>query len=254
MSSALVDRIIEARKSGQRIATLPERQIPSNDAAAYALQDEVGDRLGMRYGGWKVGSTGPNKPPVCAPIFSADIVPSPAHILAWPGGLSAVEAEIVVKMGADLPLRAKPYSVEEVWEAVASLHVGIEYLEPRFADMRATPLLAFLVDGFGNAGLIYGPESQDWRAVDLDQPESWLYIGAQEKSHQIAGSPSGNPKPLLGWLANHCAQRGHMLKAGDLITTGSHTGIQIAPPGEPVRARFARLGEAQLTLHPRCNP
>jgi 2-keto-4-pentenoate hydratase len=39
-----------------------------------------------------------------------------------------------------------------------------------------------------------------------------------------------------------------MLKAGDYVTTGSHTGLVIASPGAPVVARFSGIGETQLTL------
>ena len=39
------------------------------------------------------------------------------------------EAEYVARLGSDLPPRPEPYTVEEVTEAVGSLHPGLELAE-----------------------------------------------------------------------------------------------------------------------------
>ena len=73
-------------------------------------------------------------------------------------------------------------------------------------------------------------------------------VDGEEVARAVGGNTAGHPKRLLAWLANHAAQRNRPLKAGDFITTGSHTGLHIAPLRAPVIARFAGLGESQLTL------
>ena len=69
---------------------------------------------------------------------------------------------------------------------------------------------------------------------------------AEDSTTQV--TPGGHPKRLLAWLANHAAARGHPLKAGMIITTGSHTGMIDAPPGATVDVRITNLGEARLTF------
>jgi len=240
--------LIGARISGRRIAGLAPELCPRAEDDAYQVQELVALRLGVKVSGWKVGASGPKSPPTCAPLFAGHVVKSPAHLLSSRAGLNGVEAEIALCLGRDLPARGRPYGEDEAWDAVESLHPAIEFLDTRFADRKAVPALALLADNLSNGGFCYGPPAADWRALDLLKPEATLLLGGREAAHAVGGNPAGHPKRLLAWLANHAAQRGRMLKAGDYVTTGSHTGLVIATPGTPVVARLAFIGESQLTL------
>jgi 2-keto-4-pentenoate hydratase len=46
---------------------------------------------------------------------------------------------------------------------------------------------------------------------------------------------------LLVWLANRCRGRGAGLQAGQVVTTGSCTGMLFASPGTAVHAEVAGL-------------
>jgi 2-keto-4-pentenoate hydratase len=46
----------------------------------------------------------------------------------------------------------------------------------------------------------------------------------------------------------HAARRGQGLHAGDVITTGAWTGLEIARPGDEVIAKFPGIGEARLRI------
>jgi 2-keto-4-pentenoate hydratase len=249
MSAArLAALLIGARISGRRIISLAPELCPGAEDDAYQVQELVAAKLGVKLSGWKVGAPGPQSPPSCAPLFAGYVVKSPAHLLASRSGLNGVEAEIALRLGRDLPTRGRPYDEDEAWDAVESLHPAIEYLDTRFADRKSVPELALLADNLSNGGFCYGPPAADWRAIDLLQPEATLLVGGREAAHAVGGNAAGHPRRLLAWLANHVAKRGGMLKAGDYVTTGTHTGLVIAPPGVPVVARFAGIGESQLTL------
>ena len=58
----------------------------------------------------------------------------------------------------------------------------------------------------------------------------------------------GNPFRLLPWLANHSSKRGVGLRAGDIVTTGAWTGLEIAKAGDEVTARFPGIGEATVRI------
>ncbi|HEX7967524.1 MAG TPA: fumarylacetoacetate hydrolase family protein, partial [Stellaceae bacterium] len=62
------------------------------------------------------------------------------------------------------------------------------------------------------------------------------------------GNAAGHPRRLLAWLANHCARRGSGIAVGDIVTTGTHTGLVFVVPGATATVRFAGLGEASVTL------
>jgi 2-keto-4-pentenoate hydratase len=54
---------------------------------------------------------------------------------------------------------------------------------------------------------------------------------------------------MVEWAAKHCSARGMPLAAGDVVTTGTWTGMTPVSPGDDVVARFDGIGEARLRLH-----
>jgi 2-keto-4-pentenoate hydratase len=243
----LARRLLDARLSGVRIASLPAELIPVDASAAYAVQDSVAGALG-RIVGWKVGAASPEAEPNCAPLFADLVAPSPAHFAAAKFPLGGIEGELAFRFGRDLPARAEPYSAEEVWQAIDMLHPAIELVQSRFADLRAQDKLALLADNQANGAFCHGAGIADWRRVDfLAQPVRLIIDGA-EVARAIGGNAAGHPKRLLAWLANHRARRGSGLAAGDIVTTGTHTGLLFAKPGATASVRFAGIGEASLTL------
>ncbi|MGO8918623.1 MAG: 2-keto-4-pentenoate hydratase [Stellaceae bacterium] len=243
----LARRLLEARRGGRRIASLPAELVPEDASAAYAAQDLVARALG-RIAGWKVGAAGPEAEPNCAPLFADLVAPSPARFAAARFPLGGIEGDLAFRFGRDLPARAEPYDAEEVWQAVDTLHAAIELVDSRFADFRAQDRLALLADNQANGAFCHGAGIRDWRHVDfLAQPASLALDGA-EVARAVGGNAAGHPKRLLAWLANHCARRGRGLAAGDIVTTGTHTGLVFATPGATASVRFPGIGEASLTL------
>lgn len=248
-AGALAELLLGARRTGRPIETLPAALVPATPDTAYAVQDAVALPLGA-IAGWKVGASSPTAEPNCAPLFADWVAPSPAR---WPAArfrLRGIEGELAFRFGTALPPRPAPYGEDEVWAAIATLHPAIELVESRFADFRAMDKLALLADNGSNGAFCYGAAVRDWRAVDfLRQPAS-LVIDGKEVASAVGGNAAGHPRRLLAWLANHCARRGRGIAAGDIVTTGTHTGLVFAAPGAAVTVRFAGLGEATLTLTP----
>jgi 2-keto-4-pentenoate hydratase len=244
----LAARLIAARQSGNRIAALSPAEAPASAAEGYALQDAIVKRLGSAIAGWKVGASSPAGEPQAGPILADRLKASPAAFALLPTAFRTVEAEIAFRVGRDLPLRAQPYTADEVWAAMATVHVGIEILESSFADRRKIPEHAVLGDLLNNGGYAYGAALTDWRALDLATPQAILLFDGAEIRRAKAGTPGGHPQRLVTWLANHAAARGIPLKRGDIVTTGSHTGMIDAMPGTEVTARFDGIGEASLTF------
>jgi 2-keto-4-pentenoate hydratase len=236
-----------ARRSNTRIATLPPALIPASAAEAYKVQDLIAPQLG-RIVGWKVGAASPTAEPNCAPLFADLVAASPAHFPAARFPLGGIEGELAFRFGSDLPPRALPYGEDEVWAACATLHPAIELVQSRFADFRAMDKLALLADNQSNGAFCYGAPVGDWRGIDFLQAQASLAIDGKETARATGGNAAGHPRRLLAWLANHCSRRGRGLLAGDIVTTGTHTGLVFAAPGAAVSVRFAGVGEASLVL------
>lgn len=245
--AATAARLVAARRTGLRVARLEPDLLPGSNEDAYAVQDETMRVMGAALAGWKVGSANPAAEPVAAPLLDTLVRPSPARFPVTPESFRGVEAELALKLGRGLPARNQGYGEDEAWAAVASVHVAIELLDSRYADRRAMSAPALLADMQSNGGFTYGAPIPVAR-VDFLTARASLAIDGKEEKSAVGGNPAGHPRRLLAWLANHAAKRGRALREGDIITTGSHTGITVAPVGTRVVVRFEGFGEAVLEL------
>jgi 2-keto-4-pentenoate hydratase len=236
--------LIEARQSGKGLAGLPADCRPRNAEEAYAIQDAGAHRLGTIQG-WKTGAPGSEAEPAYAPIFT--VLAGPGRFPAKTQRVFGIEAEVAFRLARDLPSRAKRYSRDEVVSAIASMHPAVELVDSRFADWQKVDALSKVADNQSNGALIYGPEVANWQNLDLDlaRPPITVTIDGSEAA-RTTGNSGGDPLRLLTALANHCAGRTGGLRKGDMITTGSITGVAFASPGAAVIADFGPLGAVRL--------
>ena len=133
---AIAANLIEARRSGNRIAALGAAEAPSSSDEAYAVQEAMLRGLNGTIAGWKAGASSPEAEPQAGPLLADRVKPSPARFALRPNALRTVEAELAFSFARDLPPRPLPYGEDEVWEAVDAMHVAIEILESSFVDRR----------------------------------------------------------------------------------------------------------------------
>ncbi|HUN48640.1 MAG TPA: fumarylacetoacetate hydrolase family protein [Stellaceae bacterium] len=247
----LAERLFAAWRTNTPLAGVPAALVPGSDAEAYAAQSAVVERLIPRLGpivGWKVGAPGPAAEPNAAPLLADLVQPAPARMGGKRLRVRGLEAELAFRFGRDLPPRSQPYSEAEVGAAIASVHPAIELVESRIEDWQGAAPLSRLADLQSNGGFCFGPAIADWRAVDyLKQPVS-LLVDGKPVAEAVGGNAAGHPLRLLVWLAGHAGRLGRGLRAGDIVTTGSHTPLRFAPPKAGVVARFPGVGESSLDL------
>jgi 2-keto-4-pentenoate hydratase len=225
--------------------------VPGNAAEAYAAQTSLVARLIPRFGpivGWKVGAPSPTAEPAASPLLADLVRPSIARFGGARLRLRGIEAEVAFRFGQALPPRRGAYGEAEVSAAIQTIHPAIELVETRFEGWEGPPGLAKLADLGSNGGFCFGPGSTEWRSRDLGRPTVTLEIDDELIVERTGGNTAGHPMRTLVWLANHTGRLGHGLKAGDIVTTGSHTGLVFAGHGSRVVARVAGLGEANLVL------
>ena len=241
--------LLSARRDPtQRLRSLPEAVRPKTEEQAYLVQREVIAALGS-IGGWKVGSPNPDGPVNCAPLLLSGVQPSPGWASAAAGPDRGVEAEIAVRIGADLPPREQPYSRDEVLAAIESAHPAIELLHSRYSDVDQVDPLSNLADGLSHQGFVYGAAIPDWQGIDLAAEQVRLLVNGAEIKRRT-GNPAGDMVRLVVWLANHGAHWSGGLRAGQFVTTGSWTAKDFVPAGAEVRVVFTRCGEAAVTFTP----
>lgn len=218
------------------------------EADAYQVQELVAAELGW-FGdssetAWKLGGS-PGR------LVSTARVPSHSiHLSGWavPEGYCSrfgIEGELIVRLGRDVDGDADHAAA---YEAIDAWHVGIELCDTRFQQgEQAHPLLR-LADRQLNRALVLGEAIQP--------PENWsqqaveVWVDGQLQIVDVGSHPFTDPLASLPWLARHAASQNRPLRAGDLIATGSWTGLFWAPPVANVKIKFSELGEVLLSTGP----
>jgi 2-keto-4-pentenoate hydratase len=245
-SHAAARLLLQARNGGMLLHGLPPQSVPTDMTQAYAIQDEVAAALGP-VGGWKVGAKGPAAQPSCAPLPAALIRAAPCSLEPMKFKLHGIEAEIAFSLKRDLPKRERRYSVDEVLDAIGAMHPAIKIVESRYVDSRRKDPLSVLADANSNGALVYGIGRTDLPLIEHPVQPVELFFNGTRVAGGVGGNPAGDIRRLVVWLANHAGMRGG-LRAGQVVTTGSYTGLLFARAGTRVRAVFLGLGEVEFVF------
>jgi 2-keto-4-pentenoate hydratase len=235
-------------------------------AGAYAVQDATLLHLGP-VGGWKVGAKSAEAEPICAPLPHARLMPSGSQLAGKAWQLRGMEVEVALRLGRDLSADGPHTPLPTLLASIDAVLPAIEVVETRLSDWQqgappstAAPSaqttqlaqIAQLADLQSHGALILGAPvclSLDQLAqFDLRQVQAELRFNGQRVAHTHGGNPSAELWRLLRWLAWQCTQRGQPLRAGQVITTGSCTGMVFAPAGACVEGTLVGLGTVALQL------
>lgn len=250
MSDALItraaDMLLAVRHGGPRIAGLGDATPPDAEGA-WAVQKLLMQRAGGQIGGWKC-ATPPGKPTSGAMIDAQTVTGSGARWSVTPGEKIGIETEIAFRFARALPARAAPYSEAEVLDAVAGAFPAIEMVVSRYIDPSKVTLLEAIADNVANAGLVCGADVPGWRNMDLAKLVVRQTYAGQVQVEQAGGNPSGGPFAPLVWLANFLPSVGLQIEAGQVVTTGSCTGLLWVESHQRVTGSFAGMGEVVVDL------
>jgi 2-keto-4-pentenoate hydratase len=237
--------LLDARATRTRLASLPAQATPQSLDVAYAIQDAIVAATGP-IAAWKVGAKSPRDEPQCAPICAAWLHRSPARFTAGSFALNGIEAELAFTLARDLAPRDARYATDEIVASIASVHPVIEVVESRFVDVNGVDALSRLADFVSHGALVVGPGVPLPPGLDVGRQSVELDIDGKAMLRDRGSNPAGDPFGLIAWLANHAVARCGGLTEGTIVTTGSWTGLAIAPQGAGVTARFPGIGEARI--------
>lgn len=241
-ASEAADLLVAARSNGRPVAW--QDVVPSDRAAAYAIQDATLARIGP-IGGWKVGASNAEAEPNCAPLPVSGLLASGARL--GTGLLRGVEAEVALRVARALTADDAALPDTELAKAFDAAYPVIEVVETRLADWTNSAALAKLADLQSHGALVIGPAATIGIAsIDLRSVEAHISIGDDVSKRTTGGNPAGDIWRMLRWLIRHCAERGTPLTSGQIVTTGSCTGMIFAKEGASVRARLEGFGEVAI--------
>jgi 2-keto-4-pentenoate hydratase len=221
--------------------------------------DAIGPAAGWKVGAvWKTGAAMPEKEIFCAPLPASGVHLTGVRKLG--GSMRGVEVEVAVRLKSDLPCPDGVLTHRELLQAVDAILPAIEIVETRLIDWRTSDPLAQLADLSTHGGLVLGepsrmsPHDLDMRrvegsvVVDGKPLESYVDFYGQAMSTTRGANHGEEIWRAIEWLALHCARRGFPLKSGQVVTTGSFTGLYFAPEGAEIVGELKGIGRVELSF------
>lgn len=237
--------LVAARRTRHPLLRLPETCRPVTLDEALRIQDATVAQMGERVAGWKVGGVidGGQSYGV---LLASRIVQTCGRVDARDVPLLGMEAEIGFRFLRDAPPRAEAYSYAEVAERVVAFP-ALEIVATRYGDYNGTPLVERTADCMSNGAYVVGDDRPDWRSFDLTTIAVTLSFGDEVIVQRNGGHPAGDPlKPAVALV--NALRSGAGVLAGQIMTTGTYTGLNFALQGQHIRAAFERFGVAEVDV------
>lgn len=247
----LADSVLKARQSHSQTDIL-SRYIPDlKTADAYHIQFNMLEkerREGAKLMGWKLGGTATKDSTTFNPslgyILDKNLIPDKGSIPVdhFPGGSVIVEAEIGFVMKKDMIKGVN--SLAELISSIDYVVGAIEIAQSKAISSNETPLgINYVIaSGMGHVGAIKGSVKLPPSGFDFEHEIAKCYINDTLVADGISSNIFGTPINVLYETVNILAKKGHPLKSGDLILTGSlYTNPLLKEPAD-IRVEFSTLG------------
>ena len=251
------DLLWDAWLSGRCAPALPADLRPDSRAQGYAIQQRIERRSDSPLFGWKIAATstaGQAHINVHGPLAgrllrervraSGDTAPFGRH-----AQMRVAEAEFAFRMARPLPPQSRPYTVDEVLAAVATLHPAIELPDSRFDDFTIVGAPQLIADNACAHYFVLGDAAPDsWRTVDLVEHRVLGDVQGKLQREGKGANVLGDPRVALTWLVNELSGLSLTLDAGQVVTTGTCLVPLAIESGDHVRMDFGALGAVEVRL------
>ena len=240
-------------QAGTKLEGLETSLRPRDRAEGYAIQTALESHSSEPLFGWKIAATSEAGQkhinvdgPMAGRILAETVIADGGTASMAGNEMRVAEPEFAFRMRVDLPARATPYTVQQVLDAVDTLHPAIEIPDSRFADFISAGAPQIIADNACAHLFVLGPPTaSDWRSMDLIEERPVITMRGQ----QFIGHGKnvlGDPRVALTWLANELRQLGVTLNAGHVVTTGTcHPPLPIQS-GDFCAVDFGSLGKVSV--------
>ena len=242
-------------RAGTKLEGLETSLRPRDRAGAYAIQAAIENHSSEKLFGWKIAATSEAGQkhinvdgPMAGRILPETVIADGGTASMAGNEMRVAEPEFAFRMQTDLPPRNSPYTVQEVLDAVDTLHPAIEIPDSRFSDFVGAGAEQIIADNACAHLFVLGaPTQSNWRALDLVEQRPVIKLrGKQYIGH--GKNVLGDPLKALAWLANELRELGVTLKAGQIVTTGTcHPPLPIQS-GDLFAADFGSLGKVSVAF------
>ncbi|ACL55245.1 2-keto-4-pentenoate hydratase [Methylobacterium nodulans] len=242
-----------ARRTGQISTNADLRRLSDLDDAEAVLAAAL-RHLGGAPAGYVLTGTSPPcakllccEHPVVAPLVREGLLEEGGS-LHLPGGAIGVGAGFAFRLGRPFPDDGEEITEERAAEACVSCHLDLHLLGRRMPNGILLNAWTATADFGLDVARIRGPRVAGWHDGDLREAAVSLRVDGNELARGRGADILGSPIAAVAWLAGYLAERDLCLNAGDLVATGSCTGLIQVLPGQTVLAEFGPLGRVTLRI------
>ena len=240
-------------RAGTKFEGLDTAMRPRDRVEGYAIQARIEGYSTASLFGWKIAATSEAGQkhinvdgPMAGRILAETVIADGGTASMAGNEMRVAEPEFAFRMRRDLPARSAPYTLQQVLDAVDTLHPAIEIPDSRFAEFVSAGAAQIIADNACAHLFVLGSAtSADWRSLDLVEERPVVGLRGQ----QFIGHGKnvlGDPRVALTWLANELRQLGVTLKAGRIVTTGTcHPPLPIQS-GDFCAVDFGSLGKVSV--------
>ncbi len=247
----------QMRQSKSAAERLADNLAPATVSEGYDVQNALCALLEAEKGpaiGHKIGCTTPVMQeflgidhPCAGRLYANEVVSDAVTLRLIDFVGVGVECEIALRLGRTLKPGDTPFSQASVADAVEVAMAAVEIVDNRYADFHDFGTPSLIADDFFSAGAVLGPPVPI-TDMDLSMAHGVMQIDGTEIGEGRGSAVMGNPLQALAWLANQKAERDEVLKAGDVIMTGSIVATQWITKPCTVLSRVTPLGEVRVTF------
>lgn len=245
----------EAERTRRQVGLISLKYPRAGLDDAYAIQDEWVRRKiagGRRVIGWKIGLTSkamqyalnidtPDSGILFDDMLFEDGVAIPAHRFIQP----RIEAELAFVFKRDLD--GASVSLPDVLAATDYIVPALEILDTRIRRTdpqtgRARTVVDTIADNAANAGIVLGSGRFSVGDVDLRWAGAIVSRNAVVEETGLAAGVLNHPARGIVWLAERLRAYGGVIRAGQVVLSGSFIRPVEARRGDTIVAEYGKLG------------
>ena len=248
--------LVKEHAAGEKFHPLGPATGVTDLASAYAVQRRFVALMSATAGataGYKIGLTSARMQkmcgidqPVAGVVLASRVMKTGIVLQAGRYHHVGLEFEVGVRLGRDLPRDEAPFTRERVAQAVGGVCAAVEVVDDRHADYSTLEALSLIADNSWNAGAVLGAFSGSWD--NLEAATGIVKLNGQEIDRGYGRDVLGHPFVPLTWLANHLAEAGGALRAGDVVLTGSLIPTRFPKESGAFRYDLAGIGAVDITV------
>ena len=177
MANGAAELIWQLWNAGEVINDLPFDLKPRTRAQGYAVQAQFAGMSKRPLFGWKVAATSKAgqehigvSGPIAGRILAERAFEDGDELVFGANRMRVAEPEFAFRFGKALQPRRIEYTMEDVLDAVATLHPSIEVPDSRFDNFATVGEAQLIADNACAHEFVLGPATDtNWRAIDLSQ-------------------------------------------------------------------------------------